>query len=119
VPRVEAVIEEELASFVSWLDTLSVTPVIRELHQLAESIRQQEMKRTISRMPGLDEVERQRIEALTRSLVNKLLHFPTLYLKELSRYGEEVPGALLTRKLFGLDDRDEDDKNHQYIEERP
>ena len=118
VPRVEVVIEEELASFVSWLDTLSVTPVIRELHQLAESIRQQEMKRTISRMPGLDEVERQRIEALTRALVKKLLHFPTLYLKELSRHGEEVPGALLTRKLFGLDDRDEDDKNHQYIEGR-
>jgi len=118
VPRVEVVIEEELASFVSWLDTLSVTPVIRELHQLAESIRQQEMKRTISRMPGLDEVERQRIEALTRALIKKLLHFPTLYLKEQSRYGEEVPGALLTRKLFGLDDRDEDNKNHQYIEGR-
>ena len=118
VPRVEVVIEEELASFVSWLDTLSVTPVIRELHQLAESIRQQEMKRTISRMPGLDEVERQRIEALTRALVKKLLHFPTVYLKEQSRYGEEVPGALLTRKLFGLDDINPDKQNHQSMEER-
>ena len=118
VPRVEVVIEEELASFVSWLDTLSVTPVIRELHQVAERIRQQEMKRTISRMPGLDEVERQRIEALTRALIKKLLHFPTLYLKEQSRYGEEVPGALLTRKLFGLDDINPDKQNHQSMEER-
>lgn len=118
VPRAEAVVEEELASFLSWLDTLSVTPVIRELHQLAESIRRQELKRTLRRMPGLDEAETQRIEALTRALVNKLLHFPTVYLKEQSRYGEEVRGALLTRKLFGLDDRNPDDENHQYLEER-
>lgn len=119
VPRAEAVIEEELASFLSWLDTLSVTPLIRELHQQAESIRRQEMRRTLRRMPGLDESERQRIEALTRALVKKLLHFPTVYLKEKSRYGELVPGAILTRKLFGLDDRNPDDENHQYIEERP
>lgn len=118
VPRAETVIEEELASFMSWLATLSVTPLIHELHQLAESIRRQEMKRTLRRMPGLGEAERQRIEALTRALVKKLLHFPTVYLKEQSRYGEEIPGALLTRKLFGLDDRDADDKNHLYIEGR-
>jgi len=116
VPRVEAVIEEELASFSSWLDTLSVTPLIRELHLQAESIRRQEMNRTLRHMPGLDEAERQRIEALTRALVKKLLHFPTLYLKKQSRYGEEVPGPLLTRKLFGLDGRSPDDKNHQYID---
>ena len=118
VPRAEAVVEEELASFLSWHDTLSVTPVIRELHQQAERIRLQELKRTLRRMPGLDEAETQRIEALTRALVKKLLHFPTVYLKEQSRYGEEVPGAQLTRKLFGLDDRDADDKNHLYIEGR-
>lgn len=118
VPRAEAVIEEELASFMSWLDTLSVTPLIHELHQLAESIRQQEMNRTLRRMPGLGEAERQRIEALTRALVKKLLHFPTVYLKEQSRYGEEVPGAQLTRKLFGLDDRDADEKNHLEIQGR-
>jgi glutamyl-tRNA reductase len=118
VPRAEAVVEEELASFMSWLDTLSVTPVIRELHQLAESIRRQEMKRAIRRMPGLDEAEMQRIEALTRALVKKLLHFPTVYLKEQSRYGEEVSGALLTRKLFGLDDRSPDDRNYQYMDGR-
>jgi glutamyl-tRNA reductase len=115
VPRAEAVIEEELESFSSWLETLSVTPLIRELHQQAERIRRQEINRTLRRMPAFDEAERQRIEALTRALVKKLLHFPTLYLKEQSRYGEEVSGALLTRKLFGLDDRSPDDKNHQYM----
>ena len=71
---------------------------------------------SIRRMPALDEAERQRIDALTRALVKTLLHFPTLYPKEQSRYGEEVPGAQLTRKLFGLDDRDADDKNHQYMD---
>jgi len=116
VPRAEAVIEEELESFSFWLDTLTVTPLIRELHQQAENIRRQEMNRTLRRMPGLGEAERQRIDALTRALVKKLLHFPTVYLKEQARYGEEVSGALLTRKLFGLDERNPDDKNHQSMD---
>ena len=111
IPRAEAVIKEELESFSSWLDTLSIITLIRELHQQAERIRRQELTRTLRRTPGLDEAEKQRIEALTRALVKKLLHFPTVYLKEKSRSGELVPEAILTRHLFGLDDHKADDRS--------
>ncbi|MGH2619558.1 MAG: hypothetical protein ACRDHG_03155 [Anaerolineales bacterium] len=67
---------------------------------------------------GAGEMAELAIGALTRALVKKLPHFPTVYLKEKSRYGELLPGAKLTRKLFGLDDGNPDDMNHQYIEER-
>ena len=118
VARAEAVIEEELESFSSWLDTLSITTLIRELHLQAERIRLQELTRTLRRTPGLDEAEKKRIEALTRALVKKLLHFPTVYLKEKSRYGELEPRAKLTRELFGLDDFKPDGKDPQHPAEQ-
>ncbi len=79
-------------------------PVVAGLRRWAEELRVGELERSRSRLGGLDETQLEAVDALTRSLINKLLHNPTLVLKE----GAGTPrGARLVEAvgdLFGLDD---------------
>lgn len=103
VPRVEAVIEEEKAAFQKYLDTLDVLPIIAEIHQKAEALRQAELEKTLRRLPHLTEEERRRIDALTNALVSKILSNPMVCLR--SRSGSQSADyALIARELFGLGD---------------
>ncbi len=80
--RAEAIVEEEVARFQEWWQSLDVVPVIAALRQRAEEIRRQELERTLRRLPSLPEEERKRIEAMTAAIVNKLLHPPIARLKD-------------------------------------
>lgn len=80
--RAEAIVEEEVARFQEWWQSLDVVPVIAALRQRAEEIRQRELERTLRRLPDLSPEERQRIEAMTMAIVNKLLHRPIARLKD-------------------------------------
>ncbi|HET9476059.1 MAG TPA: glutamyl-tRNA reductase [Dehalococcoidia bacterium] len=82
VGRVEAIIAEEVASFLDWWDTLDVLPVISALRERAEAIRLDELARTLKRLPDLDEGSRQRIEAMTAAIVKKMLDRPISRLKD-------------------------------------
>jgi glutamyl-tRNA reductase len=79
---VDAVIDEETAAFMEWWRSLDVVPVISSLRQRAETIRQQELERTLRRLPELDEESRQRIEAMTAAIVKKMLDRPIARLKD-------------------------------------
>ncbi len=103
VPAVETILEEEMAAFASWYDSLKVRPLIAALHQQAETIRTQELERTLRQLGDLDEGQVAQLEALTRALVKKLLHSPTLRLKEHSRNGTAAAYALVARDLFDID----------------
>ena len=102
VSLVEDIIDEELANFAEWEEQRVIRPLIADLRSRAEDIRRFEVARTLERLGDLDEATRTQIEHLSRSLVNKLLHEPTLRLRaEAARYqSEEV--ADLARELFGL-----------------
>ena len=78
------------------------SPLIVELRERAEQIRQAEIERLANRLGGLDDDARASVEALTRSIVNKLLHEPTVRLKEeaATARGERLADAL--RHLFAL-----------------
>jgi glutamyl-tRNA reductase len=78
----EAVVEEELARFMAWWESLDAIPAIKTLRQQAEAIRQRELARALRKMPNLPPEHRAVLEAMTRSIVNKLLHDPTLALKQ-------------------------------------
>lgn len=78
IPKVERIVEEELAAFYSWYDALHVVPVLRALRDRFHEIGLAEVERAGS---ALSEAERESLRAFTRSLINKLLHQPTTRIK--------------------------------------
>jgi glutamyl-tRNA reductase len=102
VPRVEAIVAQEVKAFDQWLRTMEMTPIITDLRAKAERIRQGELDRTLRRMPDLDPRTRDQIEHLSRLLVNKILHEPTLRLKAEAGSGRTAEYAQTVRHLFGL-----------------
>ena len=102
VPQVEAILREEKALFMEYWQTLDMLPIISELHRQAEAIRQFELERTLRRLPGLTEGERARIEAMTRSLVKKLMQTPTQRLRAEANCPHASQYAAVARTLFDL-----------------
>ncbi len=98
----EAIVEEEVDGFWSWLEKLELAPTIVELRELAEDIRQQEVERSLRHMPTLGTAERENLELMSRAIVNKLLHTPTSVLKEES---DEAALVSAVRRLFRLGKR--------------
>ena len=104
MPQVEAIIAQELGKFDAWFESLAIRPVIKAMREQAERFRRQEVERTLRRLESLDDREaREAIETLTKALVKKLLHAPTLCLKEQSLNGNAAQYALIARELFGID----------------
>jgi glutamyl-tRNA reductase len=103
VPKVQTIVAEEQAVFEEYLATLDVIPIIVDMRTQANNIRQDEVRKAIQRMPNLTpEMERQ-IDALTRSIVKKILHSPTVRLRKESNGIDAADFASVARALFGLD----------------
>jgi glutamyl-tRNA reductase len=103
----EVIVEEEVERFWRWFEKLDIVPTIVELRDRAERMRSEEVARTLAKMPSLDDEERERIEQMTRAIVNKLLHHPTCVLKEGRRAAEEFVLLEAARDLFGLEKKKE------------
>lgn len=104
IPRVEAIIAEEMGDLKRSLQELRIKPLIADLRQKAEAIRQRELQRTLRFLGGdLDEDTLKHVQHLSRSLVNKLLHEPTLRLREQASNGQAEAYAEAVRDLFNLD----------------
>jgi glutamyl-tRNA reductase len=106
--RAEHIVAEETIKFLEWVSTLNVVPTIVALREKAETIRRNELQKTFSHLPHLNEKDRQAIEVLTESIVKKLLHDPILFLK---RKGERDTRELFidyTQQLFNLSNGDQD-----------
>jgi len=103
VPQVERILAEERASFLQFLEELDVRPLIVALRQQADSIRIRELEKTLRRMPRLTPEEQDQLDAMTRSIVNKILHQPTAALRNLAGMPECAEVADLARQLFGLE----------------
>jgi glutamyl-tRNA reductase len=102
VPRAERIVAEEVERYMSRSTERHVAPLVAALHERAEEIRASEMGRFRGRLAGLDEAERRAVEALTRGIVGKLLHDPTVNLKAGvgTPSGEQLAQAV--RQLFDL-----------------
>ncbi len=109
VTEAEALVEGEAQKFSAWMSSIEVEPTIRSLRDRAERVRRDEFERLRSRLAGLDEAQVADVEALTRGILNTLLHTPTVRLKELADAGGADVAAEVLRELFELDaDADED-----------
>lgn len=102
VPRVEAIVAEEVSGFDAWLRGVDILPVIADLRVNAERIRRRELERALQYLPDLDPETRRRLERFSESLVNKLLHEPTRQLRAESGDGGAAQYAQTVRRLFGL-----------------
>ncbi|RME81152.1 MAG: glutamyl-tRNA reductase [Caldilineae bacterium] len=103
VPAVERIIAEELEALRARLDELSVRPLICDLHQKAEAIRARELERTLKHLGDVDPTIISHIQHLSTSLVNKLLHEPTIRLRQKASQGQAEPYITTVRDLFGLE----------------
>ena len=102
--RAEAIVGEEAAEFRSWQASLDVVPAIASLRARAEEIRTRELARAEARLGRLSDAERRAVEAVTTQIVNKLLHLPTVRMKEAAAAADGVFYADAVRHLFGLEE---------------
>jgi hydroxymethylbilane synthase len=100
----EEMIKREVMSFQHWLEGLNVVPTIVSLREKAETIRRQEVAKTLRKLQ-LSEEERTTIDALTTAIVNKLLHTPIVNLKKEIDAPEGGKFLRSVRQLFELDDK--------------
>jgi glutamyl-tRNA reductase len=103
LPAVHAIIDVELVRWRAEQRELSMRPYVVELRQRAERIRQQEVERTMRFIGPVDAETREHIHHLSRSLVNKLLHEPTIRIKELAHVDEAELYVSAICELFGLE----------------
>jgi glutamyl-tRNA reductase len=104
--RAEEIVAEEGERFVEWWRSLDVVPAIASLRAHAESIRLAELERAENRLGSLSPSQRQAVESLTAQIVNKLLHSPTVRMKEAAAEADGVAYADAIRHLFALEDDD-------------
>ncbi len=110
--RVRDIINEEAEAFERWLASLSVVGTISDLRQYVDLLRQQELERTLRQIsPSLSTRELAAVQELTTRLVNKLLHTPTLRLKDAAAAGQGHVYAEAMRYLFGLENGNETNNN--------
>jgi glutamyl-tRNA reductase len=100
--RAERVVAGEAERFREWQSSLAVVPAIASLRALAEEIRSHELERSRARLGRLAESDRRLVESVTAQIVNKLLHEPTVRMKEAAVTADGVVYAEVVRHLFGL-----------------
>jgi glutamyl-tRNA reductase len=100
VHHAEKIIQTEIDKFISWWQLLEVRPTVSALMQKAEEIRCSQMNRTLKKIPSLSEEQHQRIDAMTRSIIAKILKDPVHYLKA-NANSEDIG---LVKELFNLNE---------------
>ncbi|WP_337871695.1 glutamyl-tRNA reductase [Ignavibacterium sp.] len=106
IPKVEKIIQEELDAFFDWYNSLQVAPTIKELRDYFESVRAEEVEKNINKF---SEEDREKLEIITKRIINKILHHPTVELKKLFDENSASDFSFLKisviRELFGLTGR--------------
>jgi glutamyl-tRNA reductase len=100
VEKVMSIIEFEVAKFMDWWGTMEARPTITALVNKAERIRQEQLTKTMKKMPGLSPEDKTMIEAVTSSIVRKILHDPISCLKSGEGNGNYVRAV---KELFNLE----------------
>jgi glutamyl-tRNA reductase len=101
--RAEAIIEEEIQRFAKWLGTLDAVPTIAALRRRADEVVEHVLGENAGRWETLSPRDRERVEAVARSVASRLLHEPTLRLKR--NEGDRAHARLqVLRELFALDE---------------
>ncbi|HEU4811303.1 MAG TPA: glutamyl-tRNA reductase [Nocardioides sp.] len=103
VEEVRRIVTQEVSAFVAVRRQASVTPTVVALRSMATSVVEAEMERLVSRLPDLDDETRAEVLQAVRRVADKLLHQPTVRVKELVNETGAVSYATALAELFALD----------------
>ena len=103
VDGVREIVSEELAAYLTARSIRSVTPTVVALRSMATAVVQSELTRLGTRLPQLDDVSRAEVEKSIHRVAEKLLHQPTVRVKELANHSGAVSYAAALAELFALD----------------
>jgi glutamyl-tRNA reductase len=102
VADVRAIVAQELSAFLAARHSASVTPTVVALRTMATAVVDAELQRLAGRLPELDDVARAEIEHTVRRVADKLLHQPTVRVKELANETGAISYATALAELFEL-----------------
>jgi len=102
--KAEGIVEEEVIHYNSWIKELEAVPTIVSLRAKAEGIVRQELEKSIGWMQKLSEEDREKVDNLVQSVVNKILHAPVAVMKEESSEVSSKGIVEAVRQLFRLDE---------------
>ena len=119
LPAAESIVANEVESFWRWLSGLSAVPVVTQLREAMNRVRERELQQAMRRLGDLTPEQRAVVEHLARSITNKFLHDPSVRLRDAgtSHRGLEMLDA--ARYLFALEDRVTDDGPAAPLQELP
>ena len=103
VDGVRTIVTQELTAFLAARHAASVTPTVVALRSMATGVVEAEMTRLDHRLPRLDEATREEVQHAIRRVADKLLHQPTVRVKELANTDGAVSYAAALAELFALD----------------
>ncbi len=99
----EALLAEEARLFLEWWDGLEAVPVLNRLRRQLEDIRESELQKALSRMgPDLSARERKVVEALSKGIINKILHSPVTQLRAPQSRQQRHSAMRVLAELFEL-----------------
>ena len=111
IPKVKSIIEEEITNFLNWYDSLEAAPTIKTLHDHFEAIRHEEVEKNINKFSKED---REKLDIITKRIINKILHNPTVELKKNNERGlgadEAAMKISIIRELFGIDKKNKNNE---------
>lgn len=111
IPKVEKIIEEELDNLFNWYNSLQAAPTIKNLRDHFENIRLEEVEKNKNKFSSEDQ---EKLEIVTKRIINKILHQPTIELRKSAESGEDTIESAarlgILRDLFGIDNHRKDEE---------
>jgi glutamyl-tRNA reductase len=117
IPHVQAIVREEVAAFMDWFQALDVVPTIVDLRERAEDIRNAELQRALAKLGDLSDQEQDVILSLSQRIVNKILHQPTVRLKQHAGDLDSYRYVEALRDLFDLKVRKKAAREQEYVDD--
>jgi glutamyl-tRNA reductase len=105
LPTAEELIGGEVAKYWDWVAGLAAVPVLTEMRERMDAVRAQEVEHALRRLRHLSDADRAAVEELSKSLMNKFLHSPTVKLRAAAANGRGLGIVDAVRYLFGLESR--------------
>lgn len=102
IPKVETIITNEMEEFLKWYSTRDVVPTIVMLTRQMEEIRQKEFNKVIGKLKNINENEKNLINAMSKAIINKIMHKPIIKLKKASTEDNGYIYANFLKDLFEL-----------------
>ncbi len=103
LPTAEDLIAGEVGKYWDWVAGLAAVPVLAEMRAHMEAVRMRELAETLRRLQHLPAAERAAVEELSRKLMNKFLHEPSVRLRAAAANGRGLGVVDTARYLFGLE----------------